>query len=105
MIYSTVFGLLFFHFASSVVAVEYTNSTVLAGGRYKVWWAFNNDTDMFNFKVLANAVGWVGFGVTRLEYDPDSDAELHWDKNSMWSYDVVVGGIYGNGSGYFNVRT
>ena len=95
------FCILFLYFAPSR-AVEYTNSLVLANGTYNVSWAYKNTTDMFYFKVRAKATGWIGFGVTKLEFEGDKDG-VFWSKTGMDSLDIVVGGVSGNGTNYYNV--
>ena len=83
-------------------AVEYTHSLVLGDGSFNVSWAYKNILDRFYFKVRAKATGWIGFGVTKLEFEGDKDGVL-WSKTGMDSLDVVVGGVYDNGTNYYNV--
>ncbi|XP_031570452.1 uncharacterized protein LOC116304803 [Actinia tenebrosa] len=74
--------------------VVYTNHTTMDDGKYKLWWTFNNATDTFYFKVEAEALGWIGFGITLL-YGED------WMMNGMDTYDALVAGVYtSNGSTY-----
>ena len=82
-------------------AIEYSNSTSFAGGNYTARWKFDNETEIFHFKVVVKASGWVGFGISRSLWPRDE--ELQWNRNSMHYYDVVVGGVYDNGTKYFQV--
>ena len=89
-------------FVSLCHGIEYPNSLSLHGEKYKAHWKFDNETAMFYFKVeVMNVSGWVAFGVSRLLYP--SDEEQDWNFNSMQYYDVIVGGVYDNGSSYHKV--
>lgn len=81
--------------------IEYSNFTSFSGGHYTVRWKFDNKTEMFYFKVEVNATGWIGFGISRLLWPGDED--LQWNRNSMQYYDVIVGGVYDNGTSYYEV--
>ena len=89
-------------FVSLCHGIEYPNSLSLRGEKYKAHWKFDNETEMFYFKVeVMNVSGWVAFGVSRLLYP--SDPEQEWNFNSMQYYDVIVGGVYDNRSSYYKV--
>lgn len=83
--------------------VEYTNVTSFAGGKYIARWKFHNETDSFYFKVEAKATGWVGFGISRLLWP--SNVEQQWNRRSMRHYDVIVGGVFDNGTEYYKVSS
>lgn len=69
-------------------AVQYTNFTSLNDGTYNLSWSFDNSSSMFYFKTVVRAVGWVGFGLTKLEVSKDA-----WQRKSMDQYDVAIGGV------------
>lgn len=60
-------------------------------GNYNVSYSFNASSDTLEFLVEARATGWVGFGVA--ETAP----------NNMTDYDVAIGGVLRNGTGYLKV--
>ena len=68
------------------------NQLSFLGGDFNVSYNFNASSDTLEFLVEVNATGWVGFGFA--ENAP----------NNMTSYDVAVGGVFQNGSGYLKVR-
>ena len=61
-------------------------------GNFNVSYNFNESSDTLEFLVEVNATGWVGFGFA--ENAPDN----------MMNYDVAVGGVFPNESGYLKVR-
>lgn len=70
----------------------FSNKIVLDSyGNYNVSWNFNASSDTLEFLVEVQATGWVGFGVA--ENAP----------NSMVGYDVAIGGVLGDGTGYLQV--
>lgn len=66
----------------------FSNQISFQGGNFNVSYNFNESSDTFEFLVEVNATGWVGFGFA--EKAP----------NNMTDYDVAVGGVFPNGSGY-----
>ena len=86
---------------SSSYAIEYSNSTSLHGDNYKAHWKFDNETEMFYFKVEVNTTGWVAFGVSRLLFPANPD--LQWNLHAMEYYDVIVGGMFPNKTAYYKV--
>lgn len=60
-------------------------------GHYNVSWNFNASSDTLEFLVEVRATGWIGFGVA--ENAP----------NNMMDYDVAIGGVLSNGTGYLQV--
>lgn len=66
----------------------FSNQLSFQGGNFNVSYNFNESSDTFEFLVEVNATGWVGFGFA--EKAP----------NNMTDYDVAVGGVFPNGSGY-----
>ena len=89
-------------FAPSSYGIEYSNHASLNGGNYTVHWEFNNETEIFHFKVSVKATGWVGFGVSRLSWP--ANETLQWNRHSMQYYDVFVGGVDSKGEKYYKVR-
>ena len=88
-----------FHLCLLTLLVAYTkgsyvfsNSIVAAGGDYNVSYNFNASADTLEFLVEVRATGWVGFGFALTA------------PNNMTNYDVAVGGVLSNGSGYLAVR-
>ena len=77
--------------AAAIARSDYSHSTEMDGGKYKVWWSFENSTDTFYFKVEAAATGWIGFGFTLLNKGPNP-----WMRNAMMKYDVLVAGLKNN---------
>ena len=88
-------------FVSSVRGIDYSHTALLNGAAYIAHWMFDNETETFYFKVDVNTTGWVGFGVSQLLFP--TQAGLEWNRNSMDHYDVIVGGVYDNGTGYYKV--
>lgn len=84
-----------FHSMLYVVSTEscmYSNKIVLGyEGNYNVSYNLNASSDTLQFLLEARATGWVGFGVA--ETAP----------NNMSDYDVAVGGVLSNGTGYLKV--
>lgn len=70
----------------------FSNQLSFLGGNYNVSYNFNASSDILEFLVEVRATGWVGFGFA--ENAP----------NNMRSYDVAVGGVFPNESGYLKVR-
>ncbi|PFX26942.1 DBH-like monooxygenase protein 1-like [Stylophora pistillata] len=75
-------------------AVEYTFiepgfTKVAINNNYAMYWKYNAGEDMFYFKVMAKATGWVAFGVST-------------QGGGMNGYDVMIGGV-NNGTGYIGV--
>ncbi|KAK3702403.1 hypothetical protein QZH41_019997 [Actinostola sp. cb2023] len=62
-------------------------------GKYKLWWSFVNASDTFFFKVEVEAKGWIGFGFSLLKSET-------WMRDSMSKYDVLVAGVFTNGTVY-----
>ena len=68
----------------------YDNSQFTDTGKtYQLCWKFDWSTDTITFKVHANTLGWVGFGISPDGHMPGSDVVMGWVKD---------------GSGYFQVR-
>ena len=70
----------------------FSNQLSFLGGNFNVSYNFNESSDTLEFLVEVHATGWVGFGFA--ESAP----------NNMTNYDVAVGGVFSNGSGYLKVR-
>lgn len=70
----------------------FSNMIVLDSGNYNVSWSFNSSSDALEFLVEARATGWVGFGLALTA------------PNNMNGYDVAVGGVRSNGTGYLQVQ-
>ncbi|XP_067033523.1 uncharacterized protein [Acropora muricata] len=86
-----ILQLCLFAFCSVAFAeCSYVFSTQLSflGGNFNVSYNFNASSDTLEFFVEVRATGWVGFGFA--ENAP----------NNMMNYDVAVGGVFPNGSGY-----
>lgn len=83
-------------------AIEYSNFTSFAEGSYKARWKFDNETETFYFKVEVKATGWIGFGISRLLW-PSNESVVQWNRKSMRHYDVIVGGVFDNGTAYHKV--
>lgn len=79
-------------FVVSTESYMYSNKIALGyEGNYNVSYNFNASSDTLEFLLEARATGWVGFGVA--ETAP----------NNMSDYDVAVGGVLSNGTGYLKV--
>ena len=72
----------------SFIDAKYTIVTI--SDKYRLYWAYDNKTEMFYFTVVVKAAGWVAFGVSN-------------KRGGMDGYDVFIGGVDGNG-GYIGVR-
>jgi len=59
--------------------------------KYRLYWAYDNATEMFYFTVLVQTTGWIAFGVST-------------QRGGMRGYDVMVGGVDSSGNGYILVR-
>ncbi|KAL9982005.1 hypothetical protein ACROYT_G010784 [Oculina patagonica] len=59
-----------------------------ANGNYNVSWNFNASSDTLEFLVEVRGTGWVSFGVAKTA------------PNNMMGYDVAIGGVMGDGTGY-----
>ena len=72
---------------------SYISNKIALGdkGNYNVSYSFNASSDTLEFLVEARATGWVGFGFA--ETAP----------NNMRDYDVAIGGVLRNGTGYLKV--
>ena len=70
----------------------FSNSININNGAYNVSYNFNESADTLEFLVEASATGWVGFGFS-----------LNEGPNNMVGYDVAVGGVLSNGTGYLRV--
>lgn len=66
--------------------------TLDSNGNYNVSWNFNASSDTLEFLVEVRTTGWVGFGVAE-------DAPTN-----MTDYDVAVGVVSSNGTGYIKVN-
>ena len=70
----------------------YSNMIVLdSNGNYNVSYSYNASSDTMEFSVQVKTTGWVGFGVA--ENAP----------TNMFDYDVAIGGVSSNGTGYIQV--
>ncbi|XP_078343057.1 uncharacterized protein LOC144628816 [Oculina patagonica] len=68
--------------------VHFANFLSFNNGNYNVSWMYDNNTDRLHFVTEVMTTGWVGFGVaTRAP-------------NAMIGYDVAVGGVLSDGTGY-----
>ena len=73
------------------LAVKYSFSTSLDEDQnYWLYWKVDHDEGVASFAVQANAVGWIGFGISPDGNVPNSD---------------VVTGWVANGKGYLQVRS
>ncbi len=63
----------------------------LNNGKYNVSWMYNSSTDRLHFVTEVMTTGWVGLGVANQA------------PNRMIGYDVAVGGVFNNGTGYLAV--
>ena len=70
----------------------FSNMIVLNNGNYNISWNFNSSSDTVDFLVEAKTTGWVGFGLAVIA------------PNNMLNYDVAVGGVLSNGTGYLKVN-
>ena len=70
----------------------FSNTIIINNGTYNVSYNFNESADTLEFLVEANATGWVGFGFS-----------LNASSTGMVGYDVAVGGVLSNGTGYLRV--
>ena len=81
--------------------IEYSNFSSFNRGNYTVRWKFQNETQMFYFKVEVIATGWIGFGISKLLWPKEES--LQWNRHSMQDYDVIVGGMFDNNTHYYKV--
>lgn len=58
--------------------------------KYRLYWAYDNTTDVFYFTVVVKVTGWIAFGVST-------------QRGGMKGYDVMVGGVDNMGNGYIGV--
>ena len=72
------------------IDAKYTIVTINA--KYRLYWAYDKNTDMFYFTVVVKATGWVAFGVSN-------------NRGNMNGYDVVIGGVDGSDAGYAAVSS
>lgn len=70
----------------------FSNMIVLDNGNYNVSWNFNSSSDTVEFLVEVRTTGWIGFGLALTA------------PNNMMNYDVAVGGVLSNGTGYLKVK-
>ncbi len=56
---------------------------------YVVDWWINYDAKSVEFQVFVNTSGWIGFGLS--------------PTGGMTGADIVIGGVYENGTSYFSV--
>lgn len=70
----------------------FSNMIVLDNGNYNVSWNFNSSSDTVEFLVEVRTTGWIGFGLALIA------------PNNMMNYDVAVGGVLSNGTGYLKVK-
>lgn len=59
-------------------------------GKYLVEWEAYTDTQTIIFELTAESTGFVGFGISPV--------------GGMDGADIIIGGVYANGSYYFSVR-
>lgn len=69
----------------------FSNTIFLDNNNYNVSYNFNESADTLEFLVEVRATGWVGFGFAVRA------------PTNMLNYDVAVGGVLNNGSGYLKV--
>lgn len=67
------------------------NTVVLDNGNYNVSYNYSESSDTLEFLVEVRATGWVGFGFALNA------------PNDMKNYDVAVGGVPSDRSGYIRV--
>lgn len=70
---------------------SFSNMISLDNNNYNVSWTFDASSETFQFLVEVRATGWVGFGFALNA------------PNNMVNYDVAVGGVLSNGTGYLQV--
>lgn len=73
---------------STFIDGKYT--IVQLNDKYRLYWAYDNTTDMFYFTVVVKATGWIAFGVST-------------QRGGMKGYDVMVGGVDAMSNGYIGV--
>ena len=91
----TILQLCLFAFCSVVFAecsYVFSNQLSFLGGTFNVEYNFNASSDTLEFFIEVRTTGWVGFGFA--EKTP----------KRMINFDVAVGGVFPNGSGYLKVR-
>ena len=71
----------------------FSNTIVVHNGNYNVSYHYNESADTLEFLVEVRTTGWVGFGFALNA------------PTGMQNYDVAVGGVLSNGSGYLKVRS
>ena len=70
----------------------FSNTIVLdSKGNYNVSYNFNESADTLEFLMEVRTTGWVGFGFALNA------------PNNMVGYDVAIGGVLNNGTGYIKV--
>ncbi|XP_022804105.1 DBH-like monooxygenase protein 2 homolog [Stylophora pistillata] len=76
------FAVIILLFKFSIVNPKETFSSVYLDGEkaFKLYWAYNDSTDIVNFVLQVNTLGWVGFGFAN-------------KINRMKNYDVIVGKV------------
>ena len=70
----------------------FSETIILNDGNYNVSYNFNESADTIEVLLQVKTTGWVGFGFSLNSPPP-----------SMNGYDVAVGGVLSNGTGYLQV--
>lgn len=83
-----------FIFPALLIAVsceftEFRHETLDDEGNYEVYWAIDYNTKKVQFNVTVKTRGFVGFGIS--------------NAGGMKDADIVVGGLFENGTAYFTV--
>ncbi|KAL9970134.1 hypothetical protein ACROYT_G022461 [Oculina patagonica] len=71
-----------------VQPMHFANFLSFNNGNYNMSWMFNSSMDTLHFLVEVRTTGWIGFGIARQA------------PNTMVDYDVAVGGVLTDGTGY-----
>ena len=74
----------------------FSNTIILRNGNYNVTYNFNETSETFEFLVEVKATGWVIFG-----YGLNSSLGI---MEIQSAYDLAVGGVLSNGTGYLQVK-
>jgi len=69
--------------------VIHRTEDISGDGRYILEWEVNFDTEIITFEVTVETIGFVGFGISPF--------------GGMLQADIVVGGVFPNGTTYFTV--
>ena len=86
-------GLLALFVVGTKCTYMFSNTIVIHNGNYNVSYHYNESADTLEFLVEVRTTGWVGFGFALNA------------PNNMQNYDVAVGGVLSNGSGYLKVSS